>query len=298
MTATVLDTAIPWTGREDALLRAHYVTDGAAAVAAMTHRSIAGVCHRAARLRVLRLRRWTAAEDKRLRLEWGECSLSKMAKRLGRTRATTYQRAKILGLSLGCPGGYEYLTDAAVRTGYCTGQLTKILRWAGVKRHRTLSRTNAIVRPCHYVIPFDVDTAVAKWHRTEAVETAAKTRGIGGYALRSWLRKARLAGMNVPAEPCRSHAHWRVESEVIDEVVALHARTETMRRAAMRLGVCAATLGIWLRDAGVPRGTEKLWRLAPEVFDAAARRAVSKKTCRAMRLRKAWATVDGERRVA
>lgn len=124
-----------WSADEDRVLRHAYADGGIeAAQAALPERSACAIYRRAERLGISRRRRWTEADDQRLRKFWdGELSLREIAKRLQRTEATTYWRAQKLGLPLGCPDGWEYLTHAAQRTGYATKQLRPILYWAIVE---------------------------------------------------------------------------------------------------------------------------------------------------------------------
>lgn len=210
-----------WSAEEDDLLRARYVSDGAAACAgALAGRTRGAVMHRAQRLGLMTHRRWTMADDARLRQQWGiGLSVEAVAKRIGRTPKATYQRAKVIGLPLGLQPGYERWTEAAKRTGYCTTQLWRICRWAGVEVHRAMSRPSkprgrrkAHASRHHFVDSFELDEAIERWHRTEAVHSAARARGLVGDTLRRWLHDAGLT-------PPDSKRHWRVDTEVIDRVV-------------------------------------------------------------------------------
>jgi hypothetical protein len=214
----------PWTALEDAAIRTRYASCGAAAIAAALDRTQGAVFHRSARIGVIKNRRWTSAEDKYLRFSWGEQNLSQIAAHIRRSRLTTYWRAQKLGLSLGCPDGYEYLSHAAARCGYTSGQLRRILRWACVKLRRAMSRGIGRHRVPHYVVPFDVDEALARWHATETVQHAARRYGVCGDTVRRWLIQA---GMSKPAG---FRVHWRVETETIDNVVA--SRVRQIARAA------------------------------------------------------------------
>jgi hypothetical protein len=197
--------AAPWTPAEDDTVRALYEKRGADACSrALPGRTRAAIMHRAARLGVKTHRRWTPVDDARLRQFWG-CGfrVETVAKRLGRTPATTYWR----------------WTAAAERTGYATTQLWRICRWAGVEVHRAMSRPN---KPRgkgrrhafrhHFVDGFELDEAIERWHRTEVVESAARARGLIGGTLKRWLVEAGLT-------PPSSKRRWRVESETIDRVV-------------------------------------------------------------------------------
>lgn len=220
----------PWSTHEDAAIRAGYSTRRIAALAVELDRTESAVFHRAARIGVVKSRRWTAADENALRFAWGEVSLKRLALQLNRSAITVYWRAQKLGLALGCPEGYEYLSHAAARTGYATGQLRRILDWAGVKLRRSMSRNLAHSwRAPHFAVPFDVDDAIARWHRTETVENAARRYGLGGDTLRGWLVEAIAGGADVPPKPAGRRVHWRVPSEALDQVVAARS---SRRRAA------------------------------------------------------------------
>lgn len=244
----------PWSAAEDRTLRTAYAEGGiAAATAALPNRSRTGIYRRAQRLEIKRRRRWSRQDDNRLRMLWGEASMDAIVRELGRTRLTVYWRAQHLGLELGCPQGWEYLTAAAQRTGYSTGQLRRILRAAHVRIEPGYSRTQAPKqRHYHIVQPHDVDEAVAAWHATETVHDAACRRGMCSETLRQWLLDAGCTPPKrrgpKPARPTR--AHWRVPSTTIDAVIA---ERETLVAAAARVGVQHQTLARWLRDAGIER---------------------------------------------
>jgi hypothetical protein len=210
-----------WSRAEDAVVRARYLSDCCDPISRDLGRSKSAVFHRARRLGLLKNRRWTQADDAALRYAWGEGTLRYVAKKLGRSPLTTYWRAQKLGLGLGCPDGYEYLTQAAERTGYTSTQLRRILRWAGIKVRRSMSRNPKTVgRVPHFVEPFDVDVAVSRWLSTETVQHAARRYGVSGDTVRRWLEQAGREGYRVPPKPQRFKAHWRVDSETIDAIVA------------------------------------------------------------------------------
>lgn len=260
----------PWTSAEDDAIRARYVTAGSKPLAWDLARTVSSINHRAKRIGVLRARRWTATEDARLHIEWSELSPKELVLAFGRTWAAIYWRAGTLGLPRGCSDGFERLGDAAKRTGFCRESLRAILRWAGVRIHRTKARSAMDRGQCFTlseVIPFDVDVAVAKWMATEVVASAAKARGLVDETLRNWLREAARMGVSVPREPRRKKARWRVPTVLIDQVVAKHASTASMRAHAMRLGVPVHRLRCWLYDAGVERTATKVWRLPAAVVD-------------------------------
>lgn len=212
-----LQTFVPWTAEEDAVLREVYEREGHKRVSErLPQRSLSSIFHRANRLGLKARRRWSKADDNQLRDLWdsGVC-IHTIAKTLGRTQRTTYWRAQQLGLRLGCPDSFEYLTVAAERTGYCTTQLRPILRWAGVNLKVALARPTKARRRFHIVDPFDVDDALERWHGTEPLETAARRLGVRGHVLRRWLR---AVGVEEPKDrPFR--AHWRVRTADVERAV-------------------------------------------------------------------------------
>lgn len=274
-----------WTEVEDAILRQHYVPAGAVETARLVGRTVSATCHRAKRLGLCRVRRWTAAEDNYLRNSWGHEQVTRIARKLNRKATAIYWRAGQLGLARGCPDGFEYLTEAAARTGYSTQQLRMILRWAridgAVGIHRSLSRPTGARRSYHFVEPFDLDQAIAKWNETETVHAAARARGLVSETLADWLREARAAGVPIPAKPEQPKAHWRIPSVLIDQVLAARATTESVAAAAVRLDVTRQTITSWLHAAGVPRGTTRVWRLPRRLLEDVAVKARSRPSSRA-----------------
>lgn len=209
----------PWAAVEDGILREAYLTGGIyAAVAALPARTQSSIYHRAQRLGLERRRRWTTQDRERLCFLWDAShSLPWIARQLGRTLQTTYQRAQALGLALGCPQGYEYLTSAAHRCGYTAGQLRRILRWAGVAIHPALSRTARGRHRPHVVDPSDVDEALERWHRTEPVATAARRLDVCGETLK---RRLALLGVSAPG----GKRHFRVTPDQVAAALAIPRR--------------------------------------------------------------------------
>lgn len=236
----------PWSPAEDSTLRVAYLTGGiAAAKAELPGRSPQALYHRAQRLMVLRRRRWTPDDDARLRSLWdGELALPAIAARLGRTEITTYWRAQKIRLPLGCPAGYEYLSKAARRTGYDTGQLHRVLSAADA----TVKR--ALVAPCrkrkgkstsplrlHWIVfSAEVDVAVEAWHETEPVQAAAARVGVCGETL---TRRLRALGFKKPVHssgPGRPKAkrHWRVRPEEVEAAMRAPFGRWAKRKQAAR----------------------------------------------------------------
>lgn len=157
-------------------------------------------------------RRWSASEDEKLRVSWGEVTVPDLAGMLRRTEWAVYRRARDLGISVGCPRGYEWLTAAARRTGYDVATLRSVLDDAGVAMRPALHRLDYTPRSGRvYVDPFDVDAAVAARNLTETLSSAATRRGIEHRRL---IRA--LAGVDgVPRKPRRGRA-WRIPTALLD----------------------------------------------------------------------------------
>jgi hypothetical protein len=133
-----------------------------------------------------------------------------------------YDRARQLKLPVGLPQGLEFLTHAAERVGYDTGQLRQILNWYGATFHRAKSRKAYKHRPHTCVDPFQVDEAVKAWLELESVMAAARSRGISSYRLSRWLDIARKQGKPIPRRPGRGRKGqhgWRIHRDVIDAVI-------------------------------------------------------------------------------
>lgn len=189
-------------------------------------------------------RRWTPREDARLRLLWGSAPLARVAAELGRSSVTTYWRARRLGLPCGCPQGYEYLTDAARRSGFTTDQLRAILRAAGVRLRVAMARPTGATRHYHYVDLERVDVVVVAWAGQETPEDAARRHGVSGNVVRSALR---AAGHVSPTGKRR----WRLPSATIDAALANYRPGASVRAHAARVGLTPVTLARRLRKAGV-----------------------------------------------
>lgn len=245
----------PWTPVANRYLREHYVADGATACARALDRSFPSVAAQARRLGIVRFRRWTQHDDARLQVLWGVHPIASIARTLGRTPDSIYWRAKQLELGLGCPQGHEYLSAAAARTGYAVAQLRRILAWAHVRIDRASTRPDHDRKTKHVtwvVEPSEVDEAVAAWHQTETLERAAERHVVCSSVLARLLREAAEAGeKRVPPRP-RFRKHWRIPTELVDELLGAYKSKESVRAAAFRVQVTAQTLAGWLVAAGVP----------------------------------------------
>ena len=210
---------LAWTPAEDAILDAHYSTGGSAVVATMTGRTRDAVRHRARILGKDVRPVWTDLEEKRLRNLWGLAPVRQLAKKLGRSPKAVYWHAtEVLGLSAGPPDGCEYIQVAADRLGVAGPTLKRILKWARVEKHASMTdparrQERNPMRRC--VDSFEATEAVKAWCDSEKLNEAARRRGVGVWHLRTLLK-----GMKgVPRKP-RGKRHWRIPSRLIDEALA------------------------------------------------------------------------------
>lgn len=268
-----------WTEAADRVLRDRYVNDGAVAVAAALGRTTSSIHHRAIRIGVLRRRRWTAREDRQLRLDWGTLSLKVIAASLGRHEPGVYSRAQDLGLCSQVPQGLELLSHAGVRTGFDPKQLRVILAAAGHQPRPVTTRARQRSPRAHrwLVDSAELDMAIEEWLSTESLGAAARRSGVADSTLARWLVDG---GVARPA--LRHKHHWRVPTATVDRIVAarLGDSRETLREAAMRIGVTYPTLGTWLKDAGVA-GARRPWRTDRETVDRVVAERRKRRTCRA-----------------
>lgn len=218
-----------WTPAEDAIVRELAPTHEALdLLPKLPGRTVGAIFHRLQRLGIQKRRRWTRAEDTALELAWGE-PLDKLSRELRRTKITIYARACALGL-LGIPRGGEHLATAAVRCGFDSGQLRKILKWAGVKLNPVPARRRA--KPTYFwVDPTEVNDAVRAWLETETPNVAAKRIGCSAEKIEGRLK---ASGLAVPKKP-RGRRHWRIPSKTIDFAMAMtekRGKRVVLRRAA------------------------------------------------------------------
>ena len=216
-------------------------------------------------------RRWTPKEDERLVMLWGTATLRKLSAEFGRTQLTVYWRARGLKLTCGVPRGFEYISVAATRTGFDTGQLRRILRAAGVKVRLAMARPKpGRTHHFHFVDPIDVDDAVAAWAGEETPHVAAIRTGTSD----SIVRAALVAAGHEP--PTLAGAHWRLPSATIDAALTAYRPGPSVSQHAIRVGLSRNTLAKRLRLAGVLGakcgGAGGEVRLANDVVDAALER--------------------------
>jgi hypothetical protein len=260
----------PWTAEDDEAIRGGFAHGRGRALAERLGRTISAIHHRAQRLGIVADRRWTPADDAELRMLWFEVGVAEIAKRMKRTRAAVVQRAReYLGLPLGAPPGLEYVSHAAVRTGFALATLQMILRWAGVKPRPSMSYDRGAKRHFHIVDSVDVDDAIERWLATESLEAAARRIG---WSAETLARRLLASGLDVPPRPTRKR-HWRIPTVFVDQVVAERAKIATLSVAAKRLGIPVGTLRHRMVKAGVPRPPGKHWLVNPDDVASFARAA-------------------------
>jgi len=210
-----------WTPAEDAIiLELGPRLEAKDIAASLPGRSVSAVFHRWHKLGVKKRRLWTRADERHLMLLWGSCSLATVASKLGRSAMTTYWRAQRLGLGLGCPRGYEYLSDAATRAGFATSTLRMILRWAGVHVEKVIRRRVSGTCRRFFVNPERVDDAVAAWLATETPEAASRRLGLAAETI---VDRLLVSGLPLPPKPGHKR-HWRIPSDTIDRAMAMVGR--------------------------------------------------------------------------
>lgn len=262
---------IPWTPAEDAILRANYQKLGAQQTAVLLNRSLCSTHHRAQRLKVFTHARWTASDDKRLTMLWGDIGLAAIAKTLNRTQDACYFRANKIGLVRGLQPGMEYVRNAAHRVGFAPQTLEAIFKWYGIKPQRTMSRpTEGASYRWHSVDPEDVDEAVAAWMAAETIHDAATRRGISDQTL---IRLLLASGFKLPARQKGRHP-WRIPTEIVDRAVAEKEAREGLADAAKRVGLSRGTLARLLEAAGVKRWIGKCWFVDKATVDRVVAEAV------------------------
>lgn len=244
----------PWTAAEKRRLEQAYTKGGIhAARAALPDRGESGIYHMARKLKLTRRRRWTADDDERLRAQWGLEDIYTISRNLGRTRLTVYWRAYELDLPLGCPEGWEYVSDAAARAGFATATLWRILRFSHVRVLHAYAR-NQGTRHKHIVEPIDVDDAVRAWMETETLTEAARRLSVNPESLYRWCEEA---GVLLHRDGRIKRSRMRAASSEFDRAVAEQRQRQeqsvSLAQAARELGLDRTTLAKRLRAAGFER---------------------------------------------
>lgn len=272
----------PWSDAELAVLAERYARDGGAAVAEATGRSLRSVYIQAGRRGLCHEKWWTPAEDANLRNLWLEMALKGIATKLGRSQGAVAVRAAALGLKLGAPEGWEFLTTAEGRVGYRIPTIRRIVEWAeqhGILNPRWPTIKIAMHAPRaagkrqkwrRHIVEIDsLDDALAAWMQAETIEEAARARGTSRDLI---VRALSLFATDAPGRTVRG-AQWRLPSDVIDGALAARAAHESLVEAALRVGLSRDSLKRRLRLAGLKQPPRHNWYLRPADVDAAISRA-------------------------
>ena len=232
-----------WTEQEKELLRGAYPQGIRAIRKVLSGRTDRAIYLQAKKmgLRNDRSRPWTEEDVKKLRFLWGLEAFERIPKALNRTPAAVYHYAKhTLGLKVGCPDGWEHITQAAERTGFGVATLKGVLKHAGVKpmKSYSLSEEGARFRNL-IVVPSDVDMAVKEWCTTETLFAASQRLKMSAENLKKQLVEGGLKA------PKRKSAVWRIPSKDIERALKKCADLraskdkgiEMIKVAAIRLGL-------------------------------------------------------------
>lgn len=181
-----------WTGAEDSLLRGCYARAGAARVAALTGRTVRAVHLRARILGVKARPAWTVAEDRLLRLEWGELSSRTLREKLPRRRwSAIIRRAYELGLGRASRGRVS-IAEVAAMAGYSHATARRILAAEGVRVEHHPGGPRAGARRTRWLLvdPDEARAAVERWLARETIAQAARRLGVSRWAVCQALRRA------------------------------------------------------------------------------------------------------------
>jgi len=248
----------PWTDEERALLKESYLAAGIeGALKALPQRSKRALYVQASLMKLCPDRRWSDSSIQTLRNLWGLETLPQIAKTLERTPLAVCLKASELGLKLGCPDGWAYITNEAKRTGFEIPTLKNVMEQAGMRVFQSYSmrKPGAKYRWC-IVQPSDVDYAVTWWCTTETLHGAAVARGVAPDTLKRWLVAAGLT------PPKKKRDIWRIPSKDIDEVIEKRTTakqdkarvTVQLRVVAEKIKVPRQTLKSRLIALGIPHG--------------------------------------------
>jgi hypothetical protein len=229
------------------------------------------------------VRRWTVAEDERLRELFGAVSAEQLSRMMGRTQIACAIRAARLNLGgvSAVTQGFERIQQAAVRHKYEWSVMKRIIAWAGLHAERIsvyAAKRTKTNRKSMYYRTHSVDEAVEAWRNAETPGEAAKRTGVSGCTIRRWLRESGVPGdpsalaarLRLATEMRTGHAlkskqgrrEWRVDKDIIDALVRERIRADTMMQGAARNGLTQQVVCRLLAEAKIPRIGKK-W-IVPE----------------------------------
>ena len=230
----------PWSDRDVAFLRKHYLPEGAAWCALRLGRSASAV-RNAARARGITVL-WSAEEIATLRVEWGELRERGLRRKLpGRTWWAIAQKAHHLGLA-NPNQGVVSIEEACRRTGMCRKRLRKILAERGVTlTHpiRTFVSRHARKERCTWVVDPDAAAeAVEAWLKDQAsrlrCDEAAQRAGVSTTTMK---RAMRLLAATRPVEghSALGGRVWAVRPEDADAAMAMWRERASARPPRARV---------------------------------------------------------------
>lgn len=242
-----------WSERDLERMKALHEKGGMNAIFKAFPNRTASAIHQKALKLGLRVRaKWTTRDDRLLRNFWGDFTVKEIANRFGRTEVAVCFRAKRLGLKLGRPQGWAFMSSEARRIGITAATLRKLLQQHGARivptwnvpmkaRGRGLREGRPML-----VDPYDVDLAVEKYLGEETLNAAAIRRGTSAETLRSRLKDIGV----VPPKSLKRNHFWRIPTADIDRALAEHAQKrathdslyENLKEAAARSGVSREAL--------------------------------------------------------
>lgn len=204
-----------WAPEEEVFVREHYATRGAVWVAEQLGRTRSAIVHKAGAMGLFAETRhlWTEADTQALTWDWGTHTISAIAKKLKRSEAAVYIKAKKLRLGIGCPQGWVRVVVAARRIGVDRRTLMRILKAAGVPVKKSWSTPVKDRRFHFWVVEYDL--AVEAWEQRAGmypVNVIADHCGVSHTYMRTLLLRA---GKKPPARNCI----WYVTAEEAFAVV-------------------------------------------------------------------------------
>jgi hypothetical protein len=210
-----------WTADELEILRTRYNEDGPEAVAKAVGRTAKAVKYKAYKEKIIEIKRryvrsyklWTEEEENRLRWDWGTIPLSKIARSMNRTERSVYDRAKQLGLKMGCPPGWVRISHAAEKIGIDKKSLIRLLKEENVPIKKSWSFPIKNKKYSFLVVEFDL--AVEAWERRSSkyqLSVMAKICGVS----RTQLKMLMIAS---GAKPPAKNVPWWVSPDDAFRVV-------------------------------------------------------------------------------